>query len=644
MNESSDFLKPLTGAPKRKKFLVLDIESKDGEGQKAGFTRPFMVGVYDGETYRSFRDTNPDAHWQSRYHEEGGCIDQAMRYILQKKYRGWHIYAHNGGRFDYLFQFPWLMGVGARLGYRFTAIPVASSVQILDVWKPPKPKGGKFRSPKKRTPKKKWRFLDSLRLIPMALDKAAKSFGLEGKLKHDLNLHETDRRWDSYLRQDCEQLYNVLVKFHGYVENVLLGEVGVTTPSTSIKLLRRQYMHQEYPRSVDTHEFVRRGYFGGRVEVFRAAGENLRYYDFNSSYPASMLEPMPAGEATWWGPDEPPSRLTQGQIGFVEADVFIPTDLGIPPLPVRVGALPGKVLNINPGEKLADGKLIFPVGRLRGVWEWGELQLALEMGASIINWKQSVWYEPVYLFKEYIEDLYQYRDKSRPGWDEGLGMIAKLMMNSSYGKFGQKTLRKMIHRWDDPELPEGAVPAGADPFNSPIWYAETESDASYIMPQIAARVTALSRVKLYREAINASVLAGGLPHYCDTDSVLTDALLPTSTELGALKDEFPDESGQLSGRFVAPKVYLLRGPNDFVYVRAKGVSRPTPETVERMASGWTSFSQRLEKIGSLAKLGFSRGPMMHTVPKTFRPKNGKRRMFEDGSTEPWEVDMWGPHD
>lgn len=608
----SDFT-PLEGSIKKRPFLVLDVESKDDNTQKAGFTRPFMVGVYDGEEYHAFFDRTRKGWWKERYWMPGGCVDQAMRFILQKKYRGHHIYAHNAGRFDYLFITPWLMGSGQRHQFKFSIIPVASAIQVLDIWR-----GNKHA---------RWRFLDSYKLIPTGLDKIAKTFGFEGKLQHDLDMHESDHRWVDYNRVDCEQLYVVLEKFHHYIENVLCGEVGITAPATSIKLLRRRYLKSPLPRSEDTHQFVRDSYVGGRVEPFEKKGRGLFYFDINSSYPAAMLELMPGGNATWWK-GKPPARFQKNRIGFVEASVHVPENMHIPPLPIK-------------GKKefgVPEGKLIFPTGNLLGTWEWTELQMALELGCTIKEWHRSVWYEPVPLFREFVLDLYQYRDKSNPKYDEALAAVVKIMLNSAYGKFGMKTLRKKLYRWDDPDLPENAVPVMPDP-ESPLWYAEEEVDAPYIMPQIAARVTALGRVRLYRAMLEAQK-RGGRVYYIDTDSVITDVELPTSSELGALKDEFPDYSGKLVGEFLAPKLYMLSA-DGFEKIKAKGLQKRDRETVERLARGETIYQKRLEKVGSLARTGFSRGPRMLTVPRTLRPDAGKR-IFQPGenTSEPYYVEMW----
>lgn len=629
----ADF-KPLKGKVKRREFLVLDIESKDGPTQRPGFTRPFMVGVYTGTGFHLFTNKG-DLPWDEAYFREGGCIDRAMRFILRREHSGKFVYAHNAGRFDYLFLLPWLMHRGSELGFYWQIVPVASSIQMLKV----------YRKGSRRT----WTFLDSYKLIPTSFDKAAKAFGLEGKVQHDLSLHESDPRWVAYLKGDCVGLYDVLVRFHHYVENVLCGEVGMTAPSTAVKLLRRRYLKAPIPRNEETHEFVRSGYYGGRVEVFRSSGEGLRYYDFNSSYPASMLEMMPGGVATWWE-GTPPARLTDYHIGFCDVEVEVPEELHIPPLPIRIER-GGTAELLDPAPMPYD-KLIFPVGRLRGVWEWTELQMALEVGCRITRWHRSAWYVPIPLFERFVRDLYRYRDKSQPDYDEGLASVVKIMLNSTYGKFGMKTLRKKIYRWDDPELPDGARPANGDP-DCPVWYAEEEADACYVMPQIAARVTALSRVKLYR-AMMASMDAGGSVYYCDTDSVITTAELPSSTALGELKDELPEYSGRLHGKFIAPKLYMLwadeSGETVYRQTKAKGVEargdsksekeRELQRLFETLATGGTITMKRLEKVGSLAQDGFSRGPKMITVPRTLKLETGKRLHLPDGSTRPFRLRMW----
>jgi len=619
-------LPPLTSRPKRRRFSVLDIESKKDASQEAGFTRPFMAGHYDGSSYTSFWDRYQTGDWESRYWEPEGCIDLMMRHVLSPAYRGQYIYAHNGGRFDYLFIIPWLMNIGRKLGYSFSIVPMASGIQLLEVRDDGSKKAG-------------WTFLDSLRLIPMTLDKADKTFGGDGKTsvgEEGLHTPEWDREaWEGYNAQDCIKLFNVLDRFHSYVEHSLGSEVGITAPSTSMKLFRRKYQKEDISRHLQHHSMARESYFGGRVEVYRKRGENLRYYDFNSSYPAAMLEPMPVGRAYEVSGTPPAKFLDRASFtGICKARVSIPTSCNIPPLPLRLNE-----------------KLCFPTGEFEGTWNYCELELLHECGGSF-EILESVWFEAKPVFEVMVRQLYAYRDKSSASYDPGLAEIAKLMLNSLYGKFGMRPERRKILILGCDDIPVAAKPANGDP-DCLVWYSDEETDAPYIIPQIASHVTALARARLWRNMYSVESKGLGHIYYCDTDSMLTDAELPSSSMLGALKDEFPGKL--LSGTFLAPKVYLIQAMgDDWLWeeklkdgsikkhtskVAAKGFNKEhrNLETLLKLAAGETLHYNRLEKLGTLARAEFARGPRMKEVSKSMRGTNDKRVFFEDGTSVPIAV-------
>lgn len=599
----SDFLKPLKGQIKRKKFAVFDLESKDGESKTIpGFTRVFLGGFFDGESFESFRG------------EE--CIDDLMLHMLQPRYLGWHIYAHNGGRFDFLHILPWLAHEGIKLGYKFCAIPAGKSggIQILDVWK----EQGDSKKKRKGT----WRFLDSIKLIPLGLDKASKTLGVPGKDKLPLDTHEESFLWEKYNERDCKALWDVLTRFRTLVEDRLGGEIGITAPSTAMKTFRKRYLKEELPRSRSVHDFIFPAYCGGRVEVFKRLGKGLHYYDINSSYPAVMCEPMPVGPAIEWNGNFPKVFSDSGRyVGFVECDVDIPAD-DLPVLPLK-----------------RDGKLLFPAGKFRGVWDWCELELVKE---HIVKIYRSVWFESKPILKEMVLDLYPYRDKSLPGYEDGLSFVVKLLLNSLYGKFGQKPERRKVVLWDE-NLPKGAEPVDGTP-DSFVWYINEDVEACYIMPQIAAHVTALARVRLYKYML----LAGKDLAYCDTDSIITSALIPNSTKLGELKDEYPGIT--FEGEFLAPKLYMLKAskclekdcvkcePSHFEKVVAKGIRNRSGETFNTLKLGGTVSSFELEKLGKLAHANF-RKPEMFELKKSLKLTSYKRE-WHGNETKPIVLKDW----
>lgn len=635
LNYDSELFYPLTGTPRRAKFATIDLESKDGDSERKGFTRPFLGGFYDGSQYRGFFDTNPGGDPMTRSFRDGGCIDRLMHCCLNPKRQGFTYYCHNGGGFDFLHLLPWLMRHLRNSRLTMMLIPVGNS-RLLSIHV--KVKGQKWGG---------WKFVDSLRTLPMSLDQAGKALGVGGKLlgtgegavldRHGnpwtLDTPSSDPSWLTYNRRDCVLLYDVLQVAHDVVENEFGGEMGLTAPATAMRTFRRAFLKAPISRDTATHAFVREGYFGGRTEVLISEGHHLSDFDLNSSYPAAMMQPMPVGDAQTWGAEEPPREWREQRIGFCRVTALVPDDISLPPLPVRADGA------YFPKESGLDGKLLFPTGRLQGVWEWGELQNALEHGCTILDWHESVWYRAGPLLSEFVEKLYRYRDKAHcfrcghaiandyhchrcnePGYLLGLDAWAKLLLNSLYGKYGQRAERLSYHYLGDPELPEGSMPLCSDDPNCPIWVAHTEVDSPFIMPQIAARVTSLGRVALYRAAMKAirsvvrecwschskvtyrgekrgtgwvlgsriggsgnhgdehALVAGrtigpqgsvcpcggaiqtrnGRVYYMDTDSLLTDVAMETSKELGALKDEVPRFSGFLHGRFYASKMYTLR--------------------------------------------------------------------------------------
>lgn len=659
---SDDSLTALISRVKSHKILVYDLESKDGPTQKPGFTRVFLGGVFDGARFMSFRnhDTIRFTHqkeWDKRAIADGGCLDQLLRYILQRQYRHHYIYAHNGGAFDHLHLLPWFTKRIEEFSYKI--IPIQSTIQVLKVTE--------------RSTNNTFTFLDSIRLLPMSLDKAAKTFGFPGKLTHSLDVDENNRSWEKYVQRDCEALYESLNQFQHLIVDRLGGEMGITSPSTSMKLYRRKFMgHGKTPAIIPQHRhfkecdggqtneagehiacegcqhtFIRAGYFGGRTEVFRKGGQGLSYYDINSSYPRAMLEDMPGGVVKNYGPKKGPKdfeRLSRDAIGFIECDVEIPETCYLPPLPHRA-------------EKTR--KLLFPVGKFHGVWSYAELQLLNDplVNGKITSVTRSVWYGRQTLFFDFVKELYAFRDKEAPTYDEGLALISKLMMNSLYGKFGMNEDRREILLLKKEEtVPEGATfPRhldGEEDLLSRVCYVEKRVSPPYIIPQISAHITALARVRLWN--FMAEILRrGGKLYYCDTDSIITDLDdLPVSSDLGELKNEYPGE--KLDVELIGLKMYMLQKTKTFdkehdskchdeacggcskVKLAMRGVPKDkrTVDTISKFKKGETIYFGRLEKLGAMAERGFQDSPRMHQTSKSHKAKYDKRIFLDNEDTVP----------
>lgn len=592
----TDFLYPTDGPVKERKYSVIDIETKDGETQNRGLTRPFLASWYDPE----------NGHFETRGPD---CIKSMIAFACRDVFDGWCFYAHYGGNFDWLHFLPFIHA----MGFHYEILIVGSGIQLLHV------------KPSVESHRRGWFFLDSHKLIPISLEKAAKAFGVQAKVQVDLDLHEDSPEWLERVRGDCYSTYEILKRYHELVVIRLRGEVGITAASTAMRTFRRGWQKAPIYRHVTHHELFRSAYYGGRVERFASKVEGVRVYDINSSYPWSMSRPQPVGQAYEWTGTPTRLMLNQAQdeklIGFVRARVRVPDDTYIPCLPVR--------------QTLCNGeqKLMFPVGEFDGVWDYLEIARAIREGAEVLEWRESVWIDAGDPFSEMVTALYAYRDTSRDDYDEGLATVSKILLNSLYGKFATKQDREKLVRIAVGEpIPDGA--RASDPLNElcELWYLSQDFQADYMCPQIAAHITTLSRLRLHDYFLLAH--ERGILAYGDTDSIHTTADLDEflGSKLGMLKDEGKGE--RFSAEYLQPKVYLLDS-GDELKLTMKGYQppkkdRPRAERLayyERVKAGEAVTFEALEKIGSLAKRQFASAPRMRSVARSLKTEDTKRIML-----------------
>ena len=507
-------------------IAVYDIETT------TDLKKVYLVGYYDGTTYKYWESEplspeNPDS-----------ALALFLGWYLSEPRKQW-LYAHNGGNFDNVFTLRYVM---SQNDLSAEIIPVQSTIlrlRILD------------------DKHNKWDFLDSFRILPGSLDNLAQTF--LGKKKVDINkdyenLMHNPMRYD-YLKADCVLLYDILIEYRRRLEDKIGGRLALSIAGCAMKTFQMKHLKQELPSGSETSDRVSRdAYYGGRVEVFKKAlpsGASATLYDVNSMYPWAMIQEQPiklVGYKT--GKNYIPNLNC---IGFVKCRVEVPHDIHIPVLPYRQA-----------------GKLIFPTGTFHGTWTTVELKRALSFGVHITRHYESVWFQGGYPFLSYVRELYHYRNKGAANWDVVMDVIAKLLLNSFYGKFGSHKERETIHV--RPPL-EQVIAREMTPMDSPIpcpvFCEHIEVNNDYMLPHISAWITALSRVRWHEGA--SSVPYNSLC-YGDTDSLVTYSKMPPSLvglELGQWKVELDNI---VSADFVAPKVYSMRTLDGIVRAKAKGFS------------------------------------------------------------------------
>jgi hypothetical protein len=407
------------------------------------------------------------------------------------------------------------------------------------------------------------KFCDSSRLIVGSVAKIGKMVDLP-KLDVDRSHMENvpiDEAVE-YCIRDCE----IVVKGLQIMRDTTQAagcDFAFTLASMMSRWVRRgdslDFIKFVYPNDLKTEdelflmadEFCQPAYFGGRVEVYRRGKfqHPLYYYDIRSSYPASMLNDLPA----YFKEFVPaPKRKTEKALrkylsyaGVTEAVIEIePGTQYIPILPVSY-----------------KGKLIFPEGRFKGRWTNIELLAALDRGAKITPIVQARYTSRPFL-RKFIETFFNLRQRAIDKKDDAGAYTYKIALNSLYGKLAETVVRSHII-YGDYEYSQAVSNYGLEniyPHSKVpgVYEVRIESRGPFRHVAAGAYVTAYSRLLLVKY-LEQVIELGGRIYYTDTDSLVTDIVLPeTPDELGNLKLE----ETFLEAEFLAPKVYrglLCRG-------------------------------------------------------------------------------------
>lgn len=564
-------LKPLVHRAKLQKHAVFDIESNR-------WTQFEMAGVWDGRNY-VFCES----------------IETLVQTLTHRDYRGYIFYAHNGGRFDFLFVMKAL--VAANKTFKM----VTQGARIIEI--------------KIYTGKHVTRLRDSVPLLPERLKKLADLFCPEmPKGEIDFEKERVDKENPAhrdYLRRDCEILYRVIER---YKEMPFIERTGpkLTRSSTALAAWRTTLKNPIEMTPPHVQKFVRQGYAGGRTEIFRSTLTDGYCVDVNSLYPAMMLKPLPV---EYLGPTKNPEAF-----GFHEVEVHVPETY----MPILWTKSP---------------KLIFPTGTFRGTYFSEELKLAIEQGARITKYIGGHQFnQDTEIFREYILHLYSERKATS---DEALKTVFKDLMNHCYGKFAEKETKKSFQRIDpnDPENWPERFSIWRDEKTFKKWgfvQVEKTKRSPHMLAHIAAAVTAWGRVHM---AQNFYLPLIEQIAYTDTDSAYAGGFAPpTGPELGEIKLEYRVHRGF----FLLPKAYYLETdhPKKPIIRKIKGFPSNALEklTLENFQKRELFYkkSQFLTWRESLIRNNefLSVGERLKSIRATY----DKRRILKNGDSEPWHLE------
>ena len=382
-------------------------------------------------------------------------------------------------------------------------------------------------------------FFDSLKLLNFSVEEVAKAFNLSiKKLEIDYKAkrekgHKITDEEKEYLKHDVMIMSLALEKmFEMKITRMTIASNAMNFFKDTISKKR----FEEWFKPPLYDKDLRQAYKGGFTylnEIYR--GKEVKegiVLDVNSLYPSVMYySPMPYGEGIYFDGKYVPDKLYNLYIQNITCQFRIKKDM-IPTIQIKnnLSFVPTEYLSSSNGESInltltnVDLKLFLEHYDIYDVsYNWG--------------WKYK---SSTKIFKRYIDYWNELKVKATKEGNKPLRTIAKLMLNSLYGKFAAS--------------PEGRSKI---PYldNNIVKYklSELEKRTAYYLP-ISIFITSWARDKTIRSA--QAVYHRFI--YADTDSLhlegtdIPENLLISDTELGKWKIE----STFKRGKYLRQKCYI----------------------------------------------------------------------------------------
>jgi hypothetical protein len=423
---------------------------------------------------------------------------------------------------------------------------------------------------------------DSLKIIPMPIAQMPKTFDI-GLEKLDLDYegdreegHELTEHEKLYIRNDTLILARSL-KFMREHNMKKLTTASNAMNDFKTRLGKAEFDRLFPPLDAITDRDIRMSYKGGftylnPVYKNKPIGRG-QVYDVNSMYPWAMkFCKLPYGEPVYF-------------TGQYEEDEGYPLYVQslVCDFKLKPGCVPSIQIKNNfhysETEYLRESE-VETVLTLTSV----DLKLFFDnYDVTVYSWEGGYKFKGmVGMFADYIDYWYEQKNEGKRTGNKGLTQIAKLMLNSLYGKFGASlTGRSKIPQFD------------RDQDKVTYYYGAEESRTAYYVP-VASFITSYARDKIIR----AAQQLGERFIYADTDSLHVKGTEPADIDideyrLGAFKIEEEFDHAI----FIRQKTYMesINGKND---VKCAGMPNNIKETVtfENFKEGATFEGKLMPRI------------------------------------------------
>lgn len=366
-------------------------------------------------------------------------------------------------------------------------------------------------------PKKSIIFVDTLNWFRESLEQLGKRLGLE-KLKIDFD-NCTWTELKRYCKRDVEILIAAFRSLTTYLFDQRISRLCYTIGSTAMAAYLLSHYHTKIliHNNREAVNLERASYKGGRTECFYL-GElnNGPYYivDVNSLYPFVMranLYPISYRKIL----NSPTCRSLRRYLKSkaVIAKVLISTD--------------------RPVYAVRRERTLFPVGIFWETLTTPELLYGFKHG-HIKEIATAVVYEQAEIFTGFVDRFYKLRQGFKAQKDDLYDYFTKKLMNSLYGKFGQKgEIWNLIgDAPNEPDRTEDLIDVVTHRRRrlryllGQVFELIGHEETRHSFPAISSHVTAYARLYLYKLM---QVVGPGNFYYCDTDSLFVN--LPGKTRL-----------------------------------------------------------------------------------------------------------------
>jgi hypothetical protein len=592
---------------KNLKILTLDFETRDVEYTSKDNDKnntfsankvPSAISIYDGKKCYSYVFKNIDT-WQ---HELKNFLKQNL---MRRKYDYHKVYIHNSSYFDMILLLDTLTQLGEvkplQRDDKFLKITLKYSTTPIEV-------------------KQKWNrkctliFYDSMLILPDSLRELAKGFNIDTKKswfpfgfmnnpKLDFNYSGTVPKIEDFLGKisaeeyleyckkypekwvfeeelikyceiDTIVLYKILHTFYREISSMFKIDFTKypTLPALSFAIYRSNYMPENtIPKILGNHHYsLKRAYYGGITEAYKPYGEGIKSYDVNSLYPSVMknLE-IPVGVPSIFSGDISFYSEEKIPYGFFKVKVKAPLDLITPALPYKIQTKNGK-------------RTLFPVGTWESWYFSEEIRNKIQYGYKF-QILEGYLFDKKNIFYSFIQKLYGLKckyDSDNPKY-----IIAKMLMNSLYGRFGLNPEEResvIVSDEDYEDILFNKKQVKQIPLLSGKVLVSYEKDIdeinlNNISISVSAAISAYSRNVMTKFLMKYSQNIYSI----DTDGIKIDCELDSNEvdkkELGKMKFEYE----LVEGVFPAPKIYggILTKPYkkyEKEIVKVKGLKQILP--------------------------------------------------------------------